>query len=100
MELVLTGDPITAERGYELGLVNRLTDPGGAVAGALELARSVAANGPLALAASKRIMSEAPGWPEDEFWQLYNGGAYRALKSGYDPQGRLPDLHEKCVRGR
>ena len=31
MELVLTGDPITAERGYELGLVNRLADPGEAV---------------------------------------------------------------------
>ena len=28
MELALTGDPITAERGYELGLVNRLAEPG------------------------------------------------------------------------
>ena len=32
MELALTGDTITAERGYELGLVNRLAEPGGAVA--------------------------------------------------------------------
>jgi FAD/FMN-containing dehydrogenase len=39
-------------------------------------------------------------YPEDEFWQLYNGTAYRAVKNGYDPEGRLPDLHEKCVRGR
>ena len=69
MELALTGDPITAERAAEYGLVNRLTEPGEAVAGARELAAQVAANGPLALIASKRILLEAPGWPEDELWQ-------------------------------
>jgi enoyl-CoA hydratase len=69
MELALTGDPISAERGYELGLVNRVADDGGALEAALELARSIAANGPLALAATKRVMVEREGWPEDEFWQ-------------------------------
>jgi enoyl-CoA hydratase len=69
MELALTGDPIEAERAHELGLVNRLTDPGGALAGALALAETIAANGPLALAATKRILTEAPGWPEAQFWQ-------------------------------
>jgi FAD/FMN-containing dehydrogenase len=37
---------------------------------------------------------------EDEFWRLYNGSAYRRLKRAYDPRGRLPDLYDKCVRGR
>jgi enoyl-CoA hydratase len=69
MELALTGDPITAERGYELGLVNRLADDGGALEAALELARTIAKNGPLALAATKRVMLERHGWPEEEFWQ-------------------------------
>ena len=69
MELALTGDPITAERGYELGLVNRVADDGGALEAALELARTIAANGPLALAATKKVMQERHGWPEDEFWQ-------------------------------
>ena len=64
MELALTGDPITAERGYELGLVNRLTEPGAALEQALELAATIAANGPLALAATKRILTEGPSWPE------------------------------------
>ena len=40
MELALTGDPITAERGYELGLVNRLAEPGEAVATALAAGRA------------------------------------------------------------
>jgi enoyl-CoA hydratase len=68
MELALTGDPIEAERGYELGLVNRLAEPGGALAAALELAGAIAANGPLALAATKRIMTEAVDWPDSEFF--------------------------------
>jgi enoyl-CoA hydratase len=69
MELALTGDPILAERGFELGLVNRLTEPGEALAGALELAAQIAVNGPLALAASKRILGESVDWPEDEFFE-------------------------------
>lgn len=67
MELVLTGDPITAERGYELGLVNRLAEPGGAVDAAIELAGQITPNAPLALDASKKILQA--GWDEDVFWQ-------------------------------
>jgi enoyl-CoA hydratase len=68
MELALTGDPIDAERGYELGLVNRLAEPGQTVTTALELAETIAANGPLALAATKRILVEAVDWPDAEFF--------------------------------
>jgi enoyl-CoA hydratase len=69
MELALTGDPISAERGAELGLVNRVAEPGGALDAALELADEIAKNGPLALIASKRILVEEPGWSEEEKWQ-------------------------------
>ena len=69
MELALTGDPILAERAAELGLVNRLAEPGGALDAAVELADAIAKNGPLALIASKRILVEEPGWSEDEKWQ-------------------------------
>ena len=68
MELVLTGEPIDAERGYELGLVNRLAEPGEAVSVALALAETIAANGPLALAASKRVLTESLDWPDSEFF--------------------------------
>ena len=69
MELALTGDPIDAERGYELGLVNRLSEPGEALSAALELAEAIAANGPLALAATKRVMVESADWPDREFFE-------------------------------
>ncbi|MEA2317411.1 MAG: enoyl-CoA hydratase [Solirubrobacteraceae bacterium] len=68
MEMALTGEPIAAERGYELGLVNRLAEPGGAVQAAIELAGAIAVNGPLAVTATKAILERQADWPEDEFW--------------------------------
>jgi enoyl-CoA hydratase/carnithine racemase len=68
MELALTGETITAERGAELGLVNRLADPGKALDAALELAGQVAANAPLAIAASKAILNRQASWDDETFW--------------------------------
>jgi FAD/FMN-containing dehydrogenase len=36
-------------------------------------------------------------YSEEEFWQRYNGSAYRAAKNAYDPDRRLPDLYQKVV---
>ncbi|WP_131736088.1 crotonase/enoyl-CoA hydratase family protein [Actinomadura roseirufa] len=69
MEIALTGDKYPAERMAELGFVNRLTEPGGALAAAKELARKVAENAPLALAATKRIIVESAGWTAEEAWR-------------------------------
>jgi enoyl-CoA hydratase len=69
MELALTGDPIDAERAHELGLVNRLAEPGGAVQAALELAATIARNGPLALEATKATLQQQYDWTEEEFWR-------------------------------
>ena len=68
MELALTGDTITAERAAELGVVNRLTDVGGALDGALELAAAISKNAPLALIASKEVLQKQRDWDADEFW--------------------------------
>jgi enoyl-CoA hydratase len=68
MEWALTGELIPATRGHEVGLVNQLTPKGGARDEALTLARAIAANGPLAVAASKRIIVEAPEWPAAEMF--------------------------------
>jgi len=39
-------------------------------------------------------------YSESEFWALYNGSEYAALKQDYDPEGRLAGLYEKCVRAK
>jgi enoyl-CoA hydratase len=69
MELALTGDPLLAERAADLGLVNRLAEPGAAVEVALGLAGEIAANAPLALIASKRILQEQRDWSSAEMWE-------------------------------
>jgi enoyl-CoA hydratase len=66
MELALTGGFLDAPRAYDLGLVNRLADNGSALDAALELAHAIAANGPLATRASKRVIVESRGWPVEE----------------------------------
>ncbi|GAA0996377.1 crotonase/enoyl-CoA hydratase family protein [Acrocarpospora macrocephala] len=68
MEIALTGDHYPAARLYELGLVNRVTPAGGALAGALELAKKIAENAPLALTATKRIVLESQDWSQEEMF--------------------------------
>lgn len=68
MELALTGDNLPAERAHTLGLVNVLAEPGKALDEAITLAEKIAANGPLAVAATKRIIVESRGWsPQNMF---------------------------------
>jgi len=69
MELALTGELIDAARASDLGLVNRLVEPGQALSDALELAAKLIANGPLALEASKAIVSRSQDWSLEEAWQ-------------------------------
>jgi len=64
MEMALTGDPLPAEEAHRFGLVNVLTEPGGALAGARDLAARIAANGPLAVRASKQLVAGSVGWTD------------------------------------
>jgi len=70
MEAVLTGEMMGAERLYQLGLVNRLAEPGGALEEALALGRGIAANGPLAVRAAKSVISQSRNWRQDEMFDL------------------------------
>jgi enoyl-CoA hydratase len=67
-EMALTGEPITADTALRHGLVVRVTEPGGALPVAMDLARAVAANAPLGVDAAKQLLRMAPGRSEDELW--------------------------------
>lgn len=73
LELALTGDFIGAERAYNLGLINAVTD-GPALDSAKALAAKIAANGPLAVCVSKQVMKESRSW---------------AMEDRYTKQGQL-----------
>jgi enoyl-CoA hydratase len=68
LELALTGESFTAEQGAAWGFVNKVTEPGQALAGAVELAERITANGPLAVAVTKEILVRSAEWSESEMW--------------------------------
>ncbi|MFJ2395670.1 crotonase/enoyl-CoA hydratase family protein [Streptomyces sp. NPDC087843] len=68
MEFLLTGEPVSGARAGQLGLANRVTAPGEAVAVALGLADRLARNAPLALAAVKNLVQAADGLPEADLF--------------------------------
>ncbi|MGY1712428.1 crotonase/enoyl-CoA hydratase family protein [Geodermatophilus sp. SYSU D00758] len=74
-EWALTGDRVSAADAHAAGVVNRLVPDGEALPAALELARQIAGNGPLAVQGTKRILAEGPGWPAEEAfarqWEVY-----------------------------
>jgi enoyl-CoA hydratase/carnithine racemase len=94
MELALTGDPIDAERGAALGLVNQVAPPGGALDAALELAGRITPNGPLALIASKRVIVEQQDWRLDELWER-QGELTRAVNTSEDAREGATAFAEK-----
>jgi enoyl-CoA hydratase len=69
MELALTGDFISAQRAYEMGLVNAVVPAGTALEAAKALAARIVANGPLAVAISKQVVLQSENWSADEMWQ-------------------------------
>lgn len=68
LEMALTGDFIDAARAYELGLVNEVVPAGTALEAAKVLAKRIAANGPLAVAISKKVVLESSDWNSTEMW--------------------------------
>jgi enoyl-CoA hydratase len=70
MECALTGNPISADRAYEVGLVNRVVPTGEALAAALQIARAIAANGPLAVVASKTVIVESQDWEQEGAFEM------------------------------
>ena len=69
MEMALTGDPISADKAAEYGMVARIAEPGKAVDEAIALATRIAKNAPLSVAASKRMIADSFGRSEEEFWK-------------------------------
>ncbi|WP_326539275.1 crotonase/enoyl-CoA hydratase family protein [Pseudorhodoferax sp.] len=98
MEFALTGEMLDAERAHAFGLVNRLTEPGQALAGALQLADSVAANGPLAVATSKRIVSESADWSQAEMFELQRPIAAPVFTSADAREGSAAFAEKRAPR--
>lgn len=102
MELALTAEPMTALRCAELGLVNRVAEPGAVLEDALALAESIAANAPLSVAISKRIVDESPDWSIEEAFDRQTALSASALMSEDAAEGirAFTEKRDPIWRGR
>ena len=81
MEAILTGEPIPAQRAYELGLVSRLAEPGDAVGEALRLAEQITANAPLAIWASREVVLASATEDDDTLKRMTNEAMAKVVGS-------------------
>jgi enoyl-CoA hydratase len=89
MEWAITGEFVSAQQAAQAGLVNRLVAPGDALDAALELAETIAANGPLAVAATKRIMTECRDWPANDEYERQRAISVPVRESADAREGAL-----------
>lgn len=69
LEAILTGDPLPAQRAYELGMVNKVVPEADVMAEAEALAGRITANAPLAVAASREVAVQAYSEDDDDLWR-------------------------------
>lgn len=93
MEMLMTGDPIDADRAYALGMVNRLAEPGRAVDVALELAAQITENAPLAVRKSRAVAMQTFDSDEEAF--AASGRAIAEVMASEDTKEGLTAFIEK-----
>jgi enoyl-CoA hydratase len=86
MEIVLTGKPISAQRAYEIGLVNRLAEPDGVMAAALALAADILDGAPLSVRAARETVMLST--------EMGRGAALRAARHASEYAYRCEDAQE------
>ncbi len=70
MELLLLGEPISAEQALAMGLVNRVVEPDQVMLTALDLARRMSLGAPVALEKTKEVMVRSSGRPLQEAFAI------------------------------
>lgn len=97
MEIALLGERFTAADAHRFGMVNRLVADGAALATARELAGRIAANGPLAVAATKQVLTA--GWPADATGFARQAALAHGVRSSADAaEGARAFLEKRAAR--
>jgi len=95
LEIGLTGDPITAERACQLGLVNRVVAPEAVVEETLALADRIARNSPTAVRVTRRLIREAVEASEAEGWRKTMEAAAEVGASGDGIEGATAFIEKR-----
>jgi enoyl-CoA hydratase len=97
-EMLLTGEDISAQRAHQLGLVNHVVPDGEALAHARTIAKRIAANGPLAVAAILRTLRETESLPEGEAFAIEGRLGMEVMTSNDAAEGPRAFLEKRPPR--
>jgi len=89
LEMALTGEPMSAARALEVGLVNRVVPGDQVMAEAMALAERIAKNAPLAVRLSKQVMLQAAELSEAEAWGINDAVFGQIGRSGDAMEGAI-----------
>ncbi|MCR9277631.1 MAG: crotonase/enoyl-CoA hydratase family protein [Pseudomonadaceae bacterium] len=78
LEVILTGDPLSSERAYQLGMVNQVVEPAEVMNAAEALAERISANAPLAVQASQSVAVRAFMDDDEALWKA-SGEAFASI---------------------
>ncbi len=81
MEILLTGEPVSAQEAQRIGLVNEIVSTGRLLTRAEEVARTIAENGPLAVQACKEAVIRTSGLPLEDAFRIENECGERVMAS-------------------
>ncbi|MCU1396183.1 MAG: Enoyl-CoA hydratase/isomerase [Ilumatobacteraceae bacterium] len=93
-EMTLTGVPVPAERLHQAGVVSLVTEPGGALAGAIGMAEQICTNAPLAVQACLTAIGELVDQHNDDGWARTEA-AQRAIAGSHDQQEGVRAFFDK-----
>lgn len=94
MEAILTGEPFSAQRAYELGFVNKVVEPNTVLEAAIDLAQRVCKAAPLAVWASRKIVLASETESDQNLIEMTNK-EFGAVLSSQDTKEGLTAFIEK-----
>lgn len=96
LEVILTGEPLSVQRAYELGLVNKIVAPGDVMAEALAMAGKIAAAAPLAVQASRRVVLASADEDEEALKKMSNSEMAQVMNSEDTKEGLTAFIEKRA----
>ena len=96
LEVILTGEPLTVQRAYELGLVNKVVSPGEVLDVAIEMAGKIAEAAPLAVQASRRVVLASADHDEEALKKMSNSEMAQVMSSEDTKEGLTAFIEKRA----